>query len=137
MERDLSDGTKIGMCKRGWSIFFATMRKKGWDEKKSMPEVNETAFLVAVEETKGDFLSWWFNKKKSGVYPYTQVGAGMKKPVGGVAKGTRKPVKKKVTIPLKGMKDASHRLRQHDEKYFNQSVEIECEDCDVEEAREE
>lgn len=33
--RDMKDGSKFCMSEKAWSVFFATLRSKGWDETKS------------------------------------------------------------------------------------------------------
>lgn len=63
VSRDMSDGSKIGMCKKGWSVFFATMRKKGWKETESHGgKVTQETFALALKETK-DEITTWFEEK--------------------------------------------------------------------------
>lgn len=66
VERDLSDGSKFGMCSRGWLVFFATMRKKGWKETMSPTHsgVSETVFIEACGETLEDFHKWYLQRVK-------------------------------------------------------------------------
>lgn len=37
--RDFTDGSKLTGCKGGWSVFFATMNKNGWDETKPVAKL--------------------------------------------------------------------------------------------------
>jgi len=61
---DAVGGKKICGCAGGWSVFFATMRKRGWDEKKARPKkVTEAVFMEAVEQTVEEMdlkLIKWF-----------------------------------------------------------------------------
>lgn len=63
VERDLSDGSKFGMCSKGWSVFFATMRSKGWKETEPPHKISETVFLEACEETLESFRKWYTDQK--------------------------------------------------------------------------
>jgi len=55
-----TDGKEVCGCAGGWSIFFATMRKKGWSPEKSRPKkVSEAVFSEAVEEYKIHVLEWF------------------------------------------------------------------------------
>lgn len=64
ISRDMSDGSKASMCKKGWSVFFATLRKKGWKETKPRGKVTAETFAIAVEETAHeiDAVSWFENR---------------------------------------------------------------------------
>lgn len=58
--RDFSDGSTSCASSQAWSVFFATLRKHGWDEKNSRPHsVTETVFTGAVEETMKDIVDWF------------------------------------------------------------------------------
>jgi len=58
--RDFTDGSKSCASSQAWSVFFATLRKHGWDEKSSRPHsVTETIFTEAVEETMKDIIGWF------------------------------------------------------------------------------
>lgn len=58
--RDFTDGSSVKLCKKAWSVFFATIRKRGWDEKSARPKsVSETVFTEAVEETMKDIVKWF------------------------------------------------------------------------------
>lgn len=55
--RDLADGSKFSMCKKGWTVFFATMRKKGWDETKTPAKhVTSETVQLAIQETVQDII---------------------------------------------------------------------------------
>jgi len=41
--RDFTDGSKVCISEKAWSVFFATLNKKGWDESKSMPKSTSEA----------------------------------------------------------------------------------------------
>lgn len=61
--RPLTNGKKISSCKKGWSVFFATLRKRGWDDTKPRPKkVSETVFNEAVKETMKDFVETYSEK---------------------------------------------------------------------------
>jgi len=58
--RKFTDGVPFCMCKKAWSVFFATLNKKGWKDTKPRPKsVTETVFLEAVEDTMTDILHWY------------------------------------------------------------------------------
>jgi len=58
--RDFTDGSKVCASTKAWSVFFATIRKHGWDEKSPRPHsVTETVFMEAVEETMKDIIDWF------------------------------------------------------------------------------
>ena len=38
---EFADGSSISGCKKARSVFYATMREHGWDEKKSRPKATE------------------------------------------------------------------------------------------------
>jgi len=60
---DFTDGTKLYGCKRGWSIFFATLNKRGWDDTKPRPKkVSETTIMMAVAETIHDLVIHYFSE---------------------------------------------------------------------------
>jgi hypothetical protein len=55
--RDFTDGSSVRLCKKAWTVFFATMRKRGWDEKSARPHtVSETVFGEAIEETMVEII---------------------------------------------------------------------------------
>lgn len=57
--KKLTSGAEICGCAGGWSIFYATMKKRGWDEgKPRSKKVTETIFNQAVEETVSGFTKW-------------------------------------------------------------------------------
>uniref|UniRef100_A0A6M3XHV5 Putative DNA ligase domain protein n=1 Tax=viral metagenome TaxID=1070528 RepID=A0A6M3XHV5_9ZZZZ len=47
--RDMKDGSKFCMHKKAWSVFFATMNKKGWDETKVASNLEYTIDNQDVE----------------------------------------------------------------------------------------
>lgn len=58
--RDFTDGSNICLCIKGWSVFFATLNKHGWDDKKPRPHsVSETVFNKALEEGIKDIVGWF------------------------------------------------------------------------------
>lgn len=58
--RDFTDGSKVCLCKKGWSVFFATLNKHGWDDTKPRPHtVSETIFNQAIEETVKSIVEWF------------------------------------------------------------------------------
>lgn len=58
--RDFTDGTSVRLCGKAWAVFFATINKHGWDEKKPRPHtVSETVFIEAVQETMKDIVKWY------------------------------------------------------------------------------
>lgn len=54
--REFSDGSTIGACVKAWSVFFATMRKKGWSETKPKLAMGPEDVDAITEKV--------FNKKK-------------------------------------------------------------------------
>lgn len=77
VSRDMSDGSKIGMCKKGWSVFYATLRSKGWDETKPHPKnTTQETINQAITETKNNIVKW-FEKQY---------------PIGGVINASKKPM---------------------------------------------
>lgn len=63
----LTTGKKICGCAGGWSVFFATLRKRGWDETKPRSKkVTETVFEEAVREVFDEMVirEWWEAKQK-------------------------------------------------------------------------
>lgn len=58
--RPFTDGTKVCLCTKAWSVFFATMRKRGWDEgSPRSKKVSETVFNEAIEEIMAGFIIWY------------------------------------------------------------------------------
>ena len=43
-----TDGSELCGCKGGWSIFFATVRKRGWDDTKPMPKSLSTEVILTM-----------------------------------------------------------------------------------------
>lgn len=63
-----TDGKKVCGCAGGWSVFFATLNKKGWDDTKPRPKkVSQTVFEEAVQEVFDEILirEWWESKQKT------------------------------------------------------------------------
>jgi len=59
-----TDGKQLCGCVGGWSVFFATMRKRGWSETKPRPKkVSQTVFDEAVQEFL--IIEWWESKQKT------------------------------------------------------------------------
>jgi len=66
--RPFTDGSKVCLCTKAWSVFFATMRKKGWNEgSPRSKKVSETVFKVAMEETVTELITWYEAEVKKGV----------------------------------------------------------------------
>jgi len=60
---DFADGTKLYGCKRGWSIFFATLNKQGWSDTKPRPKkVSESTVMMAIAETVYDMVKYYFSE---------------------------------------------------------------------------
>jgi hypothetical protein len=58
--RSFTDGSKVRLCSKAWSVFFATIRKHGWKETKPRPRtVNETVFNEAVEVYLDELRAWF------------------------------------------------------------------------------
>jgi hypothetical protein len=47
--RDFSDGSKVCMSKKGWSVFFATINKMGASETKPRPKQTEESRDVLIQ----------------------------------------------------------------------------------------
>jgi len=41
-ERDFTDGSKVRACTKAWSVFFASLNKRGWKSEKPRPKTQET-----------------------------------------------------------------------------------------------
>jgi len=60
VSRDMSDGSKISICKKGWSVFFATMRKHGWKETEPHPKtMTQETIAAAIEDGKNEIINWF------------------------------------------------------------------------------
>ena len=53
---EFTDGSKMIVCEKAQSVFYATIRKQGWDETKGRPK--------ATEETVNWYLELMGVKKK-------------------------------------------------------------------------
>ena len=63
--RDLTDGTKVCVSTKAWSVFFATMRKKGWNESKPKSKsINETVINEAIDEFLESLVEWAIKPKE-------------------------------------------------------------------------
>ena len=64
---DFTDGSSMMICAKAASVFYATMKKKGWDYGKAHPKnVTETVFEMSVQEVAVEMQirEWWDNKQK-------------------------------------------------------------------------
>lgn len=62
VSRAFADGSSISACSKAWSVFFATLRKKGWDESKARlamgPEDVAAITEKVFNKTKRKMLSF-------------------------------------------------------------------------------
>lgn len=57
--RPFTDGSKVCISKKAWSVFFATINKMGADDTKPRPHrINETVFQETVKEVLRDMIEW-------------------------------------------------------------------------------
>jgi hypothetical protein len=57
--RDFTDGSKVCMSSKAWSVFFATINKMGADDTKPRPAtINETVFNETVTQVLNELVEW-------------------------------------------------------------------------------
>lgn len=62
-----TDGSSVKVCAKAASVFYATMKKKGWDYGKARSKkVTQTVFEMSVQEVADEMaiMEWWQEKQK-------------------------------------------------------------------------
>ena len=61
--KDTTSGKDVGgvrTCQKAESVFYATLRKHGWDEKQPRPQrLTEEVFSKLCDDTLGDMVKWY------------------------------------------------------------------------------
>ena len=52
--RDFTDGSQVCISKKAWSVFFATLNKRGWSDTKPMPKKTSETLEWYAEQLKRD-----------------------------------------------------------------------------------